>query len=919
MSNRTNEAYFFETPSDYLEFLQHYGTKRHSGRFPYGSGDNPFQHEGSWYSHVKELRSQGLSDNDIARLEGISSTEFRARVSNARAEERAEARAMAIKLKDHGYSTSEIARRMYGSASKESTVRSLLNEERAKRNDLNRETADTLKKFVDQKRYLDVGAGTELELGVSEERLKKAISLLEKEGYKKQYLRIPQMGTNHKTTLKVLTKDDVPWSELNEHKYEVQTIGSKIIDIDGKREPAMEINSVDSGRVFIRYGDKGGAEKDGLIEIRRGVDDISLGAANYAQVRIGVDGKYYMKGMCCYGDIPKGYDLVYNTNKVSGTPPEKVYKPMKIDKDNPFGASLKMDDDDVTLTQRYYYDKDGNKKISAINVVNEEGDWAKWGKSLASQMLSKQNLSLAKKQLNLDYANKLDEFDDICKLNNKTIKRVLLQKFADGCDAAAVDLKAAPLPRQATHVLIPVPSLKENEIYAPNYRDGEQVCLIRYPHGGVFEIPTLTVKNKGSDAEPIIGKNAPDAVGINAKVAERLSGADFDGDTAVVIPVGNNVKIRTSRPLPQLVGFDPKKAYPKYDGMEVISNRNKQTEMGKVTNLITDMTLIGAPEHEIARAVKHSMVIIDAEKHELNYKQSYIDNGIAALKEKYQGHANAGAGTIISRAGGRYDVPARKDHYRINPETGEKIFIPTNEYKKAKDKNGNWYTTDKLVTQESKKMLEYKDAYELTSGGSKANPGHPMEDIYANYANQMKALGNKARKELMATGKLEQNKEAKKIYAEERASLISKLNRALKNAPMERQAQLYAGKLAQRQIDADPSLDNEHKQKIRGQALVTARKRVGAKKIPIDITDREWKAIQAGAISDTQLMTILDNTKLEDIRARATPRSNEVSSAKQARIKAMMISGYSTSEIADACGVSVSTVQKYGGKSAQKK
>ena len=38
-----------------------------------------------------------------------------------------------------------------------------------------------------------------------------------------------------------------------------------------------------------------------------------------------------------------------------------------------------------------------------------------------------------------------------------------------------------------------IPSMKENEVYAPNYKNGEQVALIRYPHAGTFEIPILTV------------------------------------------------------------------------------------------------------------------------------------------------------------------------------------------------------------------------------------------------------------------------------------------------------------------------------------------------------------------------------------------------------------------------------------------
>ena len=80
--------------------------------------------------------------------------------------------------------------------------------------------------------------------------------------------------------------------------------------------------------------------------------------------------------------------------------------------------------------------------------------------------------------------------------------------------------------------------------------------------------------------------------------------------------------------------------------------KKTDTEMGRISNLITDMTLLGADDHEIARAVKHSMVVIDAEKHKLDYKASEKDNNISALMKKYQGKARGGASTIVSRGSG---------------------------------------------------------------------------------------------------------------------------------------------------------------------------------------------------------------------------------------------------------------------------
>lgn len=892
--------------------ISHYGTPRHSGRYPWGSGKNP-QRNRSFYSRVEELRKQGLSDTEIAKGFGISTTKFRAQMSNARAEVRADQVSKVRALKEHGYSNVEIGRRL---GVNESTVRSLLNEHIETRQNLNRETAEVIKKFVDDNRYVDVGAGTELNLGITDNRKKNAIALLEEDGYKVQYVLVDQMGTNHKTTIQVLTPDDVSYNELKEHKYDIRALGEQKVQMpDGSIQAGpLPPVSIDSSRIKIRYNEEGGLEKDGTIELRRGVDDISLGKAQYVQARVAVDGKYYMKGMAFYGDdkdFPPGVDIIYNTNKHIGASDDKVFKKMKDDPDNPFGASIK-EGDALIRAQRFYVDKDGKTKQSAINVVNEEGDWGEWSKSLASQFLSKQNVSLAKRQLDLAYAEKKAEFDEICALTNPTVKKKLLESFSDDCDASAVHLKAAALPRQASHVILPFNDLKDTEIYAPNYKEGERVVLVRYPHGGPFESPELTVRNRGTKATKVIG-NAIDAVGINSKVAERLSGADFDGDTVLVIPVNSRVKIRTAKPLKGLEGFDPKEAYPYKEGMKVMTPDMKQKQMGMVTNLITDMTLKGAKPEELARAVRHSMVVIDSEKHKLNYKQSEIDNGIAALKDKYQnnGDGKRGVSTIISRAKSPEMVDARKD-YNLTAKSvdseGRKIYTPTGESWTTTDSKGN--VKVHVRKQESTRMAETDDAFTLTSGGSRKNPGTQMEAVYADYANKMKALGNTARKEFVATPSLKYDPEAKKTYQKEVDSLNAKLNIALKNAPKERQAQLLANQIFEAKKQADPSMDKDHIKKAKGQALTTARRRVGAGKQRVDITPNEWEAIQKGAISDSKLRSILNNSDLDVVKRYATPRTTSaVSNANKTRAKAMAASGnYTTREIADALGVSTSTI-----------
>ena len=191
-----------------------------------------------------------------------------------------------------------------------------------------------------------------------------------------------------------------------------------------------------------------------------------------------------------------------------------------------------------------------------------------------------------KKQLKLAIADKEAEYDEICSLTNPTVKKTLLQSFADDCDSAAVHLKAAALPGQKYHVIIPVNSLKDNEIYAPNYENGTQLALIRYPHGGTFEIPICTVNNKHAAARKLLGTDIVDAVGINSKVAERLSGADFDGDTVMCIPTNDKagkVKITSTQALKGLEGFDPKEKYKIPDGDTTTRRmKNTGTQMGSI-------------------------------------------------------------------------------------------------------------------------------------------------------------------------------------------------------------------------------------------------------------------------------------------------------------------------------------------------
>lgn len=887
------------------DILMHYGVKRRSGRYPWGSGDNPYQHGGDFLARVEELQRLGKTEKQIADELHLSTTDLRMQVRVAKHERRALQADRARSLREDGKTLDEIAS-ILGYAN-DSSVRALLNENTAANKNKAQATAEILKKELAEKGAIDVGTGVERQLGVSTGVLQEALFILETEGYNRYGVGVPQVNDPKKRTITpVISVPEIDQREVYQNLDLVKSVGDYHSTDGGESWDKREYPaSIDSSRVKILYGDEGGALKDGVIEIRRGVADLDLGDSHYAQVRILVDGTHYLKGMAMYSDdMPDGADIVFNTNKHTGTPKMDVLKKIQDDPDNPFGALIKANG------QSHYIDADGNEKLSAINKLKEEGDWDKMSKNLSSQFLSKQPIQLIKKQLDLTYADAADEFSEICSLNNPTVKRKLLLDFADECDSAAVHLKAAALPRQSTQVILPLNAMKETEIFAPNYRDGEKVVLIRYPHGGTFEIPELTVNNKNPTAVSVLGKNIRDAVGINPKVAERLSGADFDGDQVVVIPTGGRVKIQSTPALKDLKDFDPKTDYSTEGktGVRLLAKgAATQRQMGEISNLITDMTLKGATEPEIARAVKHSMVVIDAAKHKLDYRQSEKDNGIAELKKKYQGFDDetghhGGASTLLSRRKQDVEVPERQGSGVIDPLTGKVVY----------KESGRTYVdprTGKTVaaTTKVKRILAVDDVRSMSSGTL-------QEEAYADYANKMKDLANKARLEYKATPTLKRSASAAKAFEPEVNRLMAALKVAQLNAPLEREAQRIANARVKAKVQANNITDKDEISKIRRAAISDARNSTGAsgKRTRITISDGEWTAIQSGAISDTTLSEILRYAEPKTVRERATPRrTTQLSDARISRIKAMANSGHTNAEIAEALGISTSAVSKY--------
>lgn len=909
-----------------------YGIARKSGRYPWGSGDDVYTRSMDFDSYVKGLKKTGLADKDIAKLigaqapddKGFTVADLRDARTIAKEEIVAEQTSRAISMRDRQMSIEAISDKL---GIPGPTVRLRLKNSEAEKKTSLKSTADVVRKNVDDHDIVDIGLGVGHRMGISKERLRAAVSVLRDEGYVSYTIPVPQVGSGgQNTNQKVLVKPGTSFGDARRMAGRIHTMGEWTED-EGKTffgiHPPLSVNSK---RLQVAYDSK----EDGTVYVRPGAKDLDMGKNRYAQVRVAIDGTHFIKGIAVLkDDLPAGVDLQFHTNKKDTGNKLDALKKLKDDPDNPFGSIISRQIVDIDP-------KTGAERVkSAMNMVNEEGDWDTWGNSLPSQMLAKQPQSLIKSQLEVTRTQTRERIDQINQITNNVVRKKALEDFAEQIDSDAVDLRAAAMPHQRTQVIIPMPKMNKGEIYAPNFETGEQVVLIRYPHGGRFEIPEVVVNNNNRTAKKLLG-NAVDAIGIHPSVAERLSGADFDGDTVVVIP-NRAGKIKGIRAMGSqariyeegLGNFDAKRQYGGFVKAGEDSKgrpfgnfpimKNTGLEMGMITNLVTDMSVQGAKAEHVVRAVRHSMVVIDAEKHELNYKQSEKDNGIAQLRSLYQPKDDpskkpGGATTLLSRATAKERVNERKlrsarDGGAIDPKTGEKIFVDTGKQNNKFDSKTKTYDPDVKVdkTQNEKRLALTKDAFDLVR-----DPGDPVERMYAEHANEMKALANSTRLAALRVPIAPKNTAAKKVYGEEMKQLSDALKAAQAQAPLDRRAQTYANNALKMKRQEDPTLreDRDRLKKVERQVLAGARARLDLKRPTIEITDRQWDAIQAGAISPSQLRDILRFANPKRVTELAMPKTNVVmTKAVNSRAAAMLAAGATNADVARALGISPSTLR----------
>ena len=960
---------------------------RGSGRYPWGGGDKPFQRPKDFLQQVARLRASGISDMEVAESVGIftrdkrkpegtgSPSRLRTAVRIAQHEEKLDLIRQCKALAKDGYGATKIAEML--DIPNESSVRGYLKEDAETKAANALITANDLRKIVDEKGPIYVGEGVSHQLNISEDRFKEALEILYFEGYEIRNGRVPQpTNPSHMTTTTVLAPPGTPDS-IAYKPSEINFIQNDYISMDGKtldkgfQYPA----TLDSKRLIARYAEEGGTLKDGLVELRPGVKDIYLGdGVHYSQVRILVDGTHYIKGMAAYGDpkdFPPGVDLIFNTNKSIGTPlmnpdpnGKQVLKSIGKDPTNPFECTIKEHGG-----QSIWTDDNGEEHLSLINKRADEGDWGEWSKRLPSQFLAKQPLKFVNRQLDISKKDARKELDDILSLTNDDVKKYLLDKYADSVDGQAADLYAASVNGQMYQVLLPVNSLKDNEVYAPNYEDGETISLVRFPHAGIFEIATLTVNNNNEEADRMITKQAKDAIGINANNLKKLSGADTDGDTVMVLPHRGDVYVQSAPILPGLKQFDIELEYGDHPGnVHMKKGQQQQFNMGVISNLITDMTAGGAPNEHKEMADKHSMVVIDAVKHKYDWKQSEKDNKIEELKALYQRKIDengnihiGGASTILSRAGAKLTLQGERKPGQlredpetgkskvvyIDPETGDKLFTvidkPYRYYmdpndrdengKKRTEKDRRMFPTDTpgmYRSRDGSRMLpkedlvlskEYHRHYEV-SAMTNTNDAmtlvsadrHPVELTYARYANYLKDLAREARKEYVSLKGIKYDPIANRTYADEVKSLNDKYIELEKKKPVEASALMEANTMIKAWYQDNPEATKEQVGKAKQRIVSYCRQKRGlnSSENTLQITPKEWEAIQAGAISSSKLQKLLTRADMDVVRQYATPKmGNKLTSTQITRIQSMHASGVKNSLIAETLGINVSTVIKY--------
>ena len=256
----------------------HYGRGHldggNSGRYPWGSGENPYQRLESFMSIYKKLRSEGMDDEaigqiwgmpvaqaftqayqslkkdyglsrtDVAHLWGITTSELDAKQQIYTAQVDSMNLFKARNLKEHGYSNVKIAELMNTT---EGSVRNWLSQDESRKQKIIDETTSVLRNAVKEKNYIQVGAGVEARLGITPTKMKAALALLKEEGYEVINVQVDQLGTGNKTTVKVLCPPGTTYRELkSKHIGDIQLPDDYISKENKNNSNQQEMNKIEN-------------------------------------------------------------------------------------------------------------------------------------------------------------------------------------------------------------------------------------------------------------------------------------------------------------------------------------------------------------------------------------------------------------------------------------------------------------------------------------------------------------------------------------------------------------------------------------------------------------------------------------------------------------------------------------------------
>ena len=240
------------------EFLEHYGMPRRSGRYPWGSGEDPYQHSIDFIGRIDALKKKGWTETpeNIKKQFGLTTTEYSREKRLANNVRKMSQIKTAIRLRDkEGMGATEIGRKM---GVRESTVRGWFKQDEEGSVYQAKKTAEFLKDKVKEKGgMIDIGKNVEVELGISREKLDTAVLMLEKQGYHRYVGRVPQhTNVNQKTTQIVLAAPERKHAEI--FKYDkVKTINDYVSKDNGEtfEKKFTYPSSMDSKRLKVRYAD----------------------------------------------------------------------------------------------------------------------------------------------------------------------------------------------------------------------------------------------------------------------------------------------------------------------------------------------------------------------------------------------------------------------------------------------------------------------------------------------------------------------------------------------------------------------------------------------------------------------------------------------------------------------------------------